>query len=61
MAINIWGKYRGKSEIIDTAETAKDAAYLVGEYRLAYGHEWTVWSGRKKDDPTAKDNHLLVR
>lgn len=45
--INIWGKYKGTTEKIDTATSARDAAYLVNEYRIAYGSEWVVWAGRK--------------
>jgi hypothetical protein len=39
----IVGRYRGgKSEVIDHAEGRKEAAYLIGEYRLAFGPEWTL-------------------
>ncbi len=51
MQITIWGKHKNKVEPIDTAESKKDAAYLVGEYQLAYGGAWLVWSGLKKDEP----------
>ena len=50
--MTIWGKYRGKIEAIDTC-TKAECAYLVGEYRLAYGRDWVVWAGLKRDDPTA--------
>jgi hypothetical protein len=52
MTINIWGKYRDKVEKIDSTTSQRDARYLVGEYRMAYGQEWIVWAGRKCDDPT---------
>ena len=32
----------GKEEI-DTAETLQQAKYLVNEYRLAYGSEFTIY------------------
>ncbi len=32
----------GKEEI-DTAETLQEAKYLVNEYRLAYGPEFTIY------------------
>lgn len=49
--IGIWGKYRGEIERIDQASNEKEAQYLVGEYRLAFGKDWKIWSGRKKDEP----------
>ena len=62
MPINIWGRYKkNKPEIIDTAETMKDAAYLVGEYRMAYGSSWLVWHGRRKDGEGTKDGEVLLR
>lgn len=50
MAIKIWGRYRGRTEELDTAPNEKEADYLVREYRMAYGAEWLVWKGRKKND-----------
>jgi hypothetical protein len=38
----IMGKYRGKTEEIDTAETRKEADRLVEEYRVAFGSQWVV-------------------
>lgn len=29
-------------EIIDHADTVREACYLVGEYRLAFGPGWTI-------------------
>lgn len=47
MTISIWGKLKGrKPEVIDRASSKKEAQYLVGEYRTAYGRDWTVWAGR---------------
>lgn len=48
--MNIWARYRGNVERIDEC-SARDAAYLVREYQLAYGSEWVVWAGRKSDEP----------
>ena len=31
------------SETIDTADTLRDARYLVAEYRLAFGPGWRVF------------------
>jgi hypothetical protein len=39
----IMGKYQGKTEEIDSAETRSEADYLLGEYRLAYGAGWKLW------------------
>jgi hypothetical protein len=39
----ILGKYRGQTEEIDTADTLREAEYLVAEYQMAYGVSWVVW------------------
>ena len=39
----IMGKYRGKTEQLDTATGEAEANYLVGEYRMAFGSEWVIW------------------
>ena len=39
----IMGKYHGTTEEIDTARDEQEADYLVGEYQMAYGKDWTVW------------------
>lgn len=45
--VRIWGKYRNNPpEVIDTT-TKKEAAYLVGEYRMAFGKDWVVWAGTR--------------
>ena len=36
-------------EEIDIAEDLKELKFLLGEYRLAYGPEWT-WTSKKKED-----------
>jgi len=62
MSINIWGRYKKAApEIIDTAESMKDAVYMVGEYRSAYGRDWIVWHGRRKDGEGEKDGDLQLR
>lgn len=45
----IWGRYKGtgKVEQVDSGDTA----YLLAEYRLAFGKDWILWRGRKKDEP----------
>jgi hypothetical protein len=50
--MTIWGKYKptGKVERID-----EGGAYLLGEYRLAFGKDWILWAGRKKDEPKEGD------
>jgi hypothetical protein len=53
MTISIWGylKQTGKSEVIDHTSSQRSADYLVGEYQLAFGKGWIVWSGKKSDMP----------
>ena len=38
----IIGTYRGKSEVVDTAETKEEAKYLATEYRMAFGSDWAI-------------------
>lgn len=53
MTIKIWGKYQnGKPEVIDTAQNWKEARSLLQEYRVAYGADWIIWGGLKKDMPS---------
>ena len=50
--MKIWAKniHTGTVENID--ECSKDgAAYLVREYQIAYGRQWIVWAGLKRDEP----------
>mgnify|MGYP001180844825 CR=1 FL=1 len=62
MTINIWGRYKKAApEIIDTAESMRDAEHLVGEYRIAYGQDWLVWHGRRKDGEGEKAGDLQLR
>jgi hypothetical protein len=39
----ILGTYRGRTEEIDRSYDMNDAAYLAGEYRMAYGREWNIF------------------
>lgn len=62
MTINIWGRYKkNKPEIIDTADSAKEAEQMVSEYRMAYGDGWLIWHGRRKDGEGTKDGEVSVR
>lgn len=36
----IVGTYRGETEVVDSADTMREARYLLGEYRLAFGAGW---------------------
>lgn len=52
-SIKIWGRYQNNDpEVIDQTGR-KDIDYLLGEYRLAFGRDWKLWAGRKKDEPQA--------
>jgi len=51
MTTRIWGRYEGRApEVIDTVAPGA-AARLLGEYRLAFGAGWTLWLGRRDDEP----------
>ncbi len=39
----IMGKSQYGTEELDTADTLKEAKFLVGEYKMAYGAGWTIW------------------
>lgn len=42
MAYKIIGTYKGKSEVIDTADDRQEALYLKAEYQLAFGAPWRI-------------------
>jgi hypothetical protein len=51
MAYEIIGKYKNfPKEVVDTAEDRKEANYLLSEYRLAYGSEWSLSLKRVKGE-----------
>lgn len=50
MSFRIMGRYRGRSEELDTAETDSEAHRLVAEYRMAFGPDWQVWTELQKED-----------
>jgi hypothetical protein len=53
--MTIWGKYKNKPiEKIDQASNQRDADYLVGEYRLAFGRDWIIWAGKKNEMPGSR-------
>jgi hypothetical protein len=39
----IYASSRYGTELIDECKTLKEAEYLVNEYRLAYGYEFSVY------------------
>jgi hypothetical protein len=48
LAMSIWGRYKdGEPERIDSG----DSAYLLAEYRLAFGRDWLLWRGTRRDEP----------
>jgi|TARA_R110002167_G_scaffold365996_1_gene592551 hypothetical protein len=38
----IIGEYKGKKEIVDSAETLKEIRFMISEYRRAYGNDWIL-------------------
>lgn len=44
MAWRIMGRYKGRTEEVDTAETQGEAYRLLGEYRMAFGPGWELWT-----------------
>ena len=47
----IWGKYNGRVEKIDDIPKS-DLGYALGEYRMAFGKDWKLWTGLKRDEPS---------
>lgn len=45
------GAWRNDPQEIDEADDADSAAYLVGEYQLAYGPKYTVWAKNQSRRP----------
>lgn len=36
------GTYRGDWEVIDSADSRREAEYLATEYRMAYSRDWLI-------------------
>jgi hypothetical protein len=40
----LFGSYNGgRSEIIDEADSKKEALHLLSEYKVAFGPSWSLW------------------
>lgn len=39
----IMGKYRGRSEEVDSFDTREEADRMLAEYRMAFGAGWHLW------------------
>ena len=39
----IMGRYRGRAEEVDSADSAEEARRLLGEYVMAFGAGWALW------------------
>jgi hypothetical protein len=67
MTISIWYKHPNMPpEVVDRAANPKEAAYLLREYRMAYGPRAVLWAGTRdsrNSDGTekTKDDHLSLR
>jgi hypothetical protein len=48
MTISIWYKHPNMPpEVVDRAANPKEAAYLLQEYRMAYGPRAVLWAGTR--------------
>jgi hypothetical protein len=56
MGKKIWGKPKdGDAEVLDeTCRGGDSAEYLVAQYQMAFGPNWKVWAGLKRDEPKDK-------
>jgi hypothetical protein len=53
--MTIWGRYQdGPAEKVDTC-AKRSAAYLLREYRMAFGAGWKLWVGLKREEPGRSD------
>jgi hypothetical protein len=60
MPIKIWGSYKsGPIEVLDEADTQEEAQNMAGEYRMAFGAGWTIWTGAKNGKTTEDDSVRL--
>jgi len=44
----IIGKYKGKSEEVDSTDSKQDAEYLRKEYQMAFGNDWIITIKKKR-------------
>ena len=53
--LHIYGSYNGhRAEEIDEASTPREAEYLLGEYRMAFGSGWDIYVKEWKHNPRDK-------
>lgn len=49
--MKIWGRLKGREpEVVDEC-SKKEVSYLLGEYRMAFGKDWVLWAGLKREEP----------
>jgi len=59
--MKIWGCYKNnKPEIIDEVPERSAVKYLH-EYLLAFGPDWKLWLGLKKDEPNPRKEKIWER
>lgn len=39
----IMGKYNGRAEEVDTADSQEEVDEMLAEYRMAFGTGWNLW------------------
>ena len=50
--MSIWGKNKQTGRVEKLDEASKSEAYTMArEYQLAFGRDWIVWVGLKRDEP----------
>jgi len=45
----IMGRYRGKTEELDSTESNAEAKRLLSEYIMAFGAGWIIWIATDND------------
>jgi len=50
--MNIWAQLKStEPEKVEENVPKGEVHYLVGEYRMAYGPDYQIWAGLKRDAP----------
>lgn len=44
----IIGIYKGQREVLDTADDKTERDYMLQEYSIAFGSDWTIYAIEKK-------------
>lgn len=53
----IWGKHKPTGDVEYVARGEREDMHtMLTEYSLAYGKDWILWAGLKRDEPKENNN-----